>query len=696
MNQFSHIARLAFVLSCLIMLTGCPAPVNPPAGPTDYTITDYTSLGSSRTITFDNLGEGDRLLVIPLNTVTSKSSVTNPPPFAMTMDVAYTGGTPAGVGPLHEKGLPPSLDDSLEPGLRDMAIESDLPYPPSNEWRANKGASRTVLTVGTAASFWVIQDMAAGTAVYVSVPATLMYEATRCHVFMSDTIKGNAKAVTIATQMGQAFDSSIYARATSVFGHEWGGVPADNGGIDGDTKIFVFIQDQTANCGGYFSSADEYSDASVQPTRRSNEKEIVNIVLSGSQMDQSLIPLDTLAHEFQHMIDFNEHYRTGGSYQWPIINEGFSQTCETLCGYGPEITRLAYLQSKPAVSYTAWHFTALPYDVIYAYSAGYALMEYAVRRFGSSFTNAVYRNVTVGVAGVEAALSGVGYTSGYRGLVLDMLTAHYLDRDRYSYPSAGLFTGDTGIDLDSTTSRWYAYGPSTRSGLLRGLSTNFCNTYPQSFNIQLYEYGADAYEFASGASGTITLSLSNIQPNNVLRVVHLKSAGRPAMDIDGRLGDWATKTVDSKTDPLNDNDLTSGGVATGIFGLTGADINRYQAFIENNVLYVSIETQTAPIITDADGYFMIKVDVTGDTAFDYNLYFYDDELLVYTVSPFARVDLITAGARYGADNAVEIAIPLSMFTDTLKNPIVVRPYAISLVSGVSKYDFVTQYLNLSW
>jgi hypothetical protein len=696
MNNPLHYVVLMIICILIVSVLACPNPVPPPTS-NGYKIYDYMLLDPSQTLTFNNLAKGDRLLVIPLHTVASESSAVLHN--AMTMNVAYSGGAPAGIGPLHESASIPDFGQNGETPLLDIAIKSVTPYS-AGSFVSGKAAARQTraYAVGDAETFWIIADMSASMISFVTCGAKLLYEGTKCHVFLSDTIAVNANATKIATQVGQQFDSSIHAKANALFGYEWGGdprIPADIGGIDGDPKVFIFIQDQTLNCGGYFDSSDEYLDSVVTRPERSNEKEIIYVILTGAQMDSSVVPLDTIAHEFQHMINFNELYRKRGLDQWAIINEGFSQTCETLCGYGPEISRLAYLQSKPAISYTAWHFTQLPYNSIYAYSAGYAIIEYAVRRFGSNFTNAVYHGSTAGIAGVESALSSVGYIDGYKGLVLDMLTAHYLDRDFYSYPSAGLYSGDTGIDLDSTTPRWYAVGPSTRSGLLRGLSTKFYNTYPQSFDVQLYDYGADAYEFASGTNGTITFTLSNVQPNIVLRVVHLKASGREKPDIDGRLGDWTGYPFVAGTDAQNDNDLNSSGLPTGVSGLSCTDMTGFRAFISNDVLYGAIETRTLPATTVNDGYYILLLDVTGTGEWDYYLYFYDDEFRVYTCSPFTMVTRNTSGVKYSVSDAVEFAIPLTLFGDTLKNPVFIRPYSVSYVNDDWRWDLPDQNLTVS-
>lgn len=137
----------------------------------------------------------------------------------------------------------------------------------------------------------------------------------------------------------RAFEQEIYPRTREIFGSE------TQPGVDGDLRITILnAREPTGGILGYFSSQDTLPR---QVNRYSNEREMV--FMNIERLDfASPGYLDTLAHEFQHMIHQNEE---PGSAIW--FNEGASQLAEDLNGFARNGMIGLYL-ADPDLQLTQW------------------------------------------------------------------------------------------------------------------------------------------------------------------------------------------------------------------------------------------------------------------------------------------------------------------------------------------------------
>lgn len=137
----------------------------------------------------------------------------------------------------------------------------------------------------------------------------------------------------------RAFEQEIYPRTREIFGAE------AQPGVDGDPRITILnARSPSGGVLGYFSSQDLLPR---QVNRFSNEREMffMNIDLLDFA---SAGYLDTLSHEFQHMIHQNE---APGSPIW--FNEGASQLSQDLNGFVDAGLTPLFL-SNPDVQLTHW------------------------------------------------------------------------------------------------------------------------------------------------------------------------------------------------------------------------------------------------------------------------------------------------------------------------------------------------------
>ncbi|WP_026370754.1 immune inhibitor A domain-containing protein [Kallotenue papyrolyticum] len=159
------------------------------------------------------------------------------------------------------------------------------------------------------------------------------------------------------------FNDQIYPRNRELFGSEW------TPGVDGDPRLTI-LNARIPGVGGYFSGSDEVP-RSVNPFSNEREMFYINIdsYLPGTDEYASV-----LAHEFQHMIHWNEQRAVP---TW--FNEGLSQLAEELNGFDATTFAVAYL-ADPDVQLTSWaedQAARLPH-----YAASYLFLSYFYEQYG--------------------------------------------------------------------------------------------------------------------------------------------------------------------------------------------------------------------------------------------------------------------------------------------------------------------------
>lgn len=162
-------------------------------------------------------------------------------------------------------------------------------------------------------------------AVY-TVTAALVYDGTYCKVYRENGSENYMSDAT-ATVIGEEFDGNIFDKINDNFG-----APSD---VDGDGKITLLvldIKDGFSGTGGfvagYFDPINEF-DTSSYPD--SNEADMLYMDCNPSVAGSDGFN-ETMAHELQHLVNFNEKVFVQGSSTgfdtW--INEGMSSAAEKI------------------------------------------------------------------------------------------------------------------------------------------------------------------------------------------------------------------------------------------------------------------------------------------------------------------------------------------------------------------------------
>ncbi|MFQ6097091.1 MAG: hypothetical protein ACE5O2_05130 [Armatimonadota bacterium] len=244
---------------------------------------------------------------------------------------------------------------SPTPGLR----KARGLLPPRKQPVRRAAPSRKV--VGQQDSFWVIDFTNWPFSYeYYQITATLRIIGQHCYVYVEDGVVidpwvSYESADELLQDIADTFDfketelpnwgdwdpwgskqttttsGNIYNRDREAFGSEW------NPGIDGDDRITILIYDIPSpvdtecgqlGVGGFFNESDEQLQADLPAGEKSNEREMIYVNKLLCEMLDFLDPtlFYVLAHEFQHMIQWNYD---PDEELW--INEGIALQSAEIC-----------------------------------------------------------------------------------------------------------------------------------------------------------------------------------------------------------------------------------------------------------------------------------------------------------------------------------------------------------------------------
>lgn len=265
--------------------------------------------------------------------------------------------------------------------------------------------------VGDVKTFWVSNT---STDENFQVDAELVVKSQHLYMWVE---KGEQVSRRALERSAKLFDEKIYPTNREFFGSEW------TPGIDNDPRLHVLhatgLGDTVA---GYFSSADEISNK-INPY--SNMHEMFYINLSNNEPGTSFYDT-TLAHEFQHMIHWNEDRN---EETW--VNEGLSELAVQLNGMGREDEVMRPDQvfaSDPDVQINTWadNEASFPH-----YGNAYLFMNYFLARYGEQATKALVADPANGLKAFDNVLEQLGAGTA-NDLFADWVIANWLNDPKLS------------------------------------------------------------------------------------------------------------------------------------------------------------------------------------------------------------------------------------------------------------------------
>jgi len=215
--------------------------------------------------------------------------------------------------------------------------------------------------------------------------------------------------------LSQEFENKIYPTLTTVFGSEW------TPGIDGDPKITLFFHLMREDIGGYFRSADEYLKFQ---SPESNEREMLFLPIA--QIDNSQLKV-FLAHEFVHLIAFNQKERNFDVSEEVWLNEARAEYAPTLLGYD-DIYQNSNLQrkveiflEKPDDSITEWQNKKADYGALNLF------IHYLADHYGIDILASSLKSKLIGVLSLNEALKKNGFKEDFSQIFTNWTIAVFLN-----------------------------------------------------------------------------------------------------------------------------------------------------------------------------------------------------------------------------------------------------------------------------
>ncbi len=250
---------------------------------------------------------------------------------------------------------------------------------------------------------------------HYEIESTLLASGEYCLIYMQDSIiqqVGAGVAQSNCENYRDEFDSLIYPTVVELTGNPNGTL----GDIDGDPRIVILINN---NYVSYYSQYNEIEYA------YSNHCEMIYIYYFNGLI------LDTIAHEFCHLIWFNYEFD-----EVHFILEGLAEYATYKCGYldadNNESCRTNDFLQNPNDPLVYFDVTAKDYG------ASYLFTFYLAERFGTQFLTDLVQHDDDGAQGIETALMDVGYNISFNQLYLDWITALTINElgfedDRYGF-----------------------------------------------------------------------------------------------------------------------------------------------------------------------------------------------------------------------------------------------------------------------
>jgi peptidoglycan hydrolase-like protein with peptidoglycan-binding domain len=192
------------------------------------------------------------------------------------------------------------------------------------------------------------------------------------------------------------FEDNIYPKITSLFGYEW------NPGIDKNSKINILFQQINNSEGGYFREADEYEKIQVP---MSNEREMLYLAVLTLEKQNAKI---ALAHEFVHLITFNQKNKILNIEEDIWLNEARADYSSTILGYDDDYVgnnlwqRVKDFAENPSDSIIDWNKTK------YDYASVSLFTHYLVDHYGISVLKDSLKSKYTGIDSINYALQNNG------------------------------------------------------------------------------------------------------------------------------------------------------------------------------------------------------------------------------------------------------------------------------------------------
>lgn len=407
--------------------------------------------------------------------------------------------------------------------------------------------------IGDYSYFWIgYTDSNGSFTSFKSKQAKFVAQGSKCKVYyLSDSSKSFINPTTETFQkLADKFDS-FYEKECAIFGSN---VPTKQFSniisISSDTPIYIlcFDIDSDATYGnysgtyGYFGSNDMYTSSYLSSlpssttngvTFRSNQKQVFYVDSYFAQ-DMTDMVVSTLAHEFQHMLQYVNktiNLYSSNTKSSPTcstwFNEMQSMLAEELLQKTLEITdanspksRLTYFNVGSNYGFTSiWDVTTIPsgtFDYANAYSFGTFLMH---NYKSTSFVNKIAKNNYSDFDSIIQGLNSIGYTKTKEQLLAEWATWYVDD----VLPAN---TYDSAYPLDAISLSSWQNDTITNTYKSSDLfnSTTVPFIYDYNAQLDLYPTGFTVHYLGTVQEGGTTYSFSLPKDENIVFYIYCDNA----------------------------------------------------------------------------------------------------------------------------------------------------------------------------
>ena len=268
-----------------------------------------------------------------------------------------------------------------------------------------------------------------------SLTATLRHIGANAYFYVDDkfwdSLNPNGKNIVSngMAKLSDEFDNTIYPRETLFWGQE------PKPGIDGDNRIVILLEELKQGHGGYFSTSNGYSRSTAP---ESNEIEMI-VIGADSVADQYAKTF--LAHEFQHLISFNQKELLRNVTDDVWLNELRSEYAITQAGYNDFFTnsnletRAKKFFENPFDSLTEWPNVNLDYSLAAIFA------EYLAEQYGADLLKESLQTNFSGISSINSVLASRG-SERFLDVFAEWLTASYINdnsiNSKFGYTRLGL------------------------------------------------------------------------------------------------------------------------------------------------------------------------------------------------------------------------------------------------------------------
>lgn len=481
--------------------------------------------GNTLTVNFTDLQPSESLAIIVINaggsenaasqlTVTGTGTPPPPPPLAPTRLLADASADGLGLRtPDAWHQLERQEEASIVAGIKSGALPRRAAPAPRLP---------TPMPAAPASTNFCVRQGLSNPPYYVRKNATLKAETTHVVIYVdnNDLSQYTAQEPGIWDTLTNLWETKIYPGDTGTFGAE--------SDVDGNGKLIVFLSGELGaptSSGillGYYAANDVYySQDTTAACTAANGKgsnyadmfylnSLNNILAAGATATDTInrVYPDTLAHEFQHLINFNQHVfvHQGGTLEDTWINEGLSMVAEEIGGYGWNIdkgrrTGALYMDRLTGanLSYNGRSLTYWEGDPVGNYEAAHSFFRYYTDRVGSQILGSLVQTDQVGLTNLSSAL-GLSFARAYA----EWTTAVFFSNELLT-PVVDQF--------DFKGANWTPLHTQLRHLNYVSLPANS----PQSLLLRKDGWNAFLTGYAVGGAGSITLTTSEtVKPTVVV------------------------------------------------------------------------------------------------------------------------------------------------------------------------------------